>query len=299
MVVPPVARRFRPGDLDGIRAVMEASFTVDRMPGQERVDIERSLDRIQPDPEGTVVAELEARVAGYCTPRHDDLLVHPELRRRGVGRALVPAAMDVIRERGLPFLELYVPQHLPASEAFAWAMGLRYHSSLWLCELAADAATPAPAFPPEVTTRRFTPGEPLEAYVELINDTFADHPTPLSWTLDVVRHVHGLPDFDPGGILLVADAADPDRLIGFTRVEVGPDDHGALEGWINLIGVRAAWRGRGLGRELLRWGMRYARDRGAAKVDLSVEALNERALQLYRRHGFVPTIEWPHWIREP
>jgi ribosomal protein S18 acetylase RimI-like enzyme len=27
-----------------------------------------------------------------------------------------------------------------------------------------------------------------------------------------------------------------------------------------------------------------------------VEARNERATNLYRRHGFAPAIEWPHWV---
>jgi hypothetical protein len=31
-------------------------------------------------------------------------------------------------------------------------------------------------------------------------------------------------------------------------------------------------------------------------VRLSVDALNERALGIDRRAGFVPAIEWPHWI---
>jgi mycothiol synthase len=126
--------------------------------------------------------------------------------------------------------------------------------------------------------------------------SFADHPTPLSWTVDTIRHVHGLPGFDPTGLLLVTPAGEPDRLVAFTRVELEPDDDGRLGGSISLIGVLPGWRGRGLGRELLRWGVAYCRSRGAARVELAVEALNERALGLYRRTGFVPTVEWPHWI---
>jgi ribosomal protein S18 acetylase RimI-like enzyme len=61
--------------------------------------------------------------------------------------------------------------------------------------------------------------------------------------------------------------------------------------------VLPRWRGRGLGRELLRWGIALCRARGAERIELSVEALNERALGLYRTDGFEPTIEWPHWIR--
>jgi ribosomal protein S18 acetylase RimI-like enzyme len=60
--------------------------------------------------------------------------------------------------------------------------------------------------------------------------------------------------------------------------------------------VLPAWRGRGLGRELLRWGVTELRGRGAGPIELSVEAQNERATGLYRAHGFEPAIEWPHWV---
>lgn len=38
------------------------------------------------------------------------------------------------------------------------------------------------------------------------------------------------------------------------------------------------------------------RSSGAGVVRLTVEAENERALGLYRRNGFEPLVEWPHWI---
>jgi ribosomal protein S18 acetylase RimI-like enzyme len=69
-------------------------------------------------------------------------------------------------------------------------------------------------------------------------------------------------------------------------------------GYVTMIGVLPTWRGRGLGRELLRWSVGYLRDRGAQLIELSVEAANDRATELYRRHGFVPTIEWPNWTLE-
>jgi ribosomal protein S18 acetylase RimI-like enzyme len=55
------------------------------------------------------------------------------------------------------------------------------------------------------------------------------------------------------------------------------------------------WRGRGLGRELLRWGVAELRKRGAGPIQLSVEAENDLALGLYRRTGFEPVVEWPNW----
>jgi mycothiol synthase len=289
-------RTFQPDDLAAIRAVMEASLATDGIPGFDRGDIDRSLVRVPADPTGCLVAEVDGAVVGYCIPRHDDLTVHPDHRRRGHGRRLVEAARALVRERGLPYLMLHGPTHLAATRAFIAATEARYHSSLWLFELPPDVSVPPPDFPPEVTTRRFGPDVDFAAYVDLMNATFLDHPTPLSWTPESVRLVHDLPEFDPEGVLVVAPAADEGHPVAFSRVELSQGEDGRPEGWVGLIGVLPPWRGRGLGRALLRWGIEYLRSRGAIGISLSAEATNERATRIYREAGFVPTIEWPHYV---
>jgi RimJ/RimL family protein N-acetyltransferase len=52
------------------------------------------------------------------------------------------------------------------------------------------------------------------------------------------------------------------------------------------MGVLPAYRGRGLGRELLRRTLEAARERGIERVELEVHASNEAAIGLYLRHGF-------------
>jgi mycothiol synthase len=293
-------------DLPGIRRVMEASLAHDGIPGFLAHDIERAMVRIEPDPLGTVVALEDGVVVGYCTPNHDDLTVLPDARRRGHGRRLVTAARAVVHGRDEPELQLYVPAHLPASMAFADAVGLRYRSSLWQFELSADAAdrVPEPAFPANVVVRTWDDDRDtdFEAWAAFMLAAFEGHPSPMHWTPAVIRHVHDAPGFDPTGILLVTEAGDPERLVAFTRVELVPDDDAAAPGRhvgdVGLIGVLPSWRRRGLGRELLRWGVTTLRARGAARIELSVEAANERATALYRAHGFEPAIEWPHWVVE-
>lgn len=280
--------------------MMVASLAVDAIPGFTRSDIERAIVRIVPDPSGTIVAVEDDVVVGYCTPHHDDLTVLPAARRRGHGRRLVAAALDVIRARGYDLLQLYVPPHLPASVAFAEALGLRYRSSLWMFTLRSDQAVPAAAFPADVVVRRWdaTCDTDLEAWTAFMHRAFEGHPTRMTWTPAVIAHVHTTPDFDPDGILIMAAADEPEVPIAFTRVELsaGEGPNGERVGDIGLIGVLPAWRRRGLGRELLRWGVSQLRDRGAGRIELSVEAANHKATALYRAHGFEPTIEWPHWV---
>ncbi|HYH92363.1 MAG TPA: GNAT family N-acetyltransferase [Candidatus Saccharimonadales bacterium] len=293
-------RTFRPEDEAGVRAVMLASLGTDEIPGFLASDVERALVRVVPDPGGTVVALEEGLVVGYCTPNHDDLTVLPSARRRGHGRRLVAVALEVARERGQPELQLYVPPHLPASERFAEAVGLRYRSSLWQFQLAPERDVPPPVFPPDVTVRTFDLDldRELAAWTTFMHAAFEGHPTPMNWTPSVIAHVHSMPDFDPAGILVVRPVHGPDEPVAFARVELLEQDQpaGARLGDVGLIGVLPEWRRRGLGRELLRWGVGELRRRGAGRIELSVEALNDRATRLYQAHGFEPAIEWPHWV---
>ena len=100
------------------------------------------------------------------------------------------------------------------------------------------------------------------------------------------------PERDPAASTARA-TAEP---VAFAIVRIDEPEPGVRTGEIGLVGVLPAWRGRGLGRELVRWGVTELRRRGAAGIELSVEAENERATDLYRRHGFEPTVEWPHWV---
>jgi mycothiol synthase len=93
----------------------------------------------------------------------------------------------------------------------------------------------------------------------------------------------------------VAPADELDRLIAFCRVARYADDEGRPIGEIKLLGVLPAFRNRGLGRELVRWGVGAVRARGAGDVFLSVEGRNDGALRLYLALGFDRHIEWPHW----
>ncbi len=74
---------------------------------------------------------------------------------------------------------------------------------------------------------------------------------------------------------------DGDRIAGLIRVA----QHGD-RGELRILGRVPAYRGRGLGARIVAEGLRQVREGGAGDVDLSVEAVNESALGLYRRFGF-------------
>jgi ribosomal protein S18 acetylase RimI-like enzyme len=102
---------------------------------------------------------------------------------------------------------------------------------------------------------------------------------------------------EDGRVVGWTPADDRDHLVGFVRVQ-RYDDEGRALGDIGPVGLRRAWRGRGLGRQLLRWAVDDLRRRGAREVYLSVEGENDGALRLYESEGFGRDVEWPHWVHD-
>jgi len=291
---PDGVRPFRRGDEAAILEQGLASLERGELDGVGRHWLEESVARIAAEPGLAAVAEEAGRVVGWIVPTHDDLSVDLPFRRRGHGSRLVIAGRMLAGRAGLPHLRLWVPRR-EGEEAFARAVGMRYHSSLWQLRLPPEVSVDHPRFRDDIAVRPLIPGVDEPALVELVNVAFRDHPSPLTLDLEQVRRVHERPEFDPATILVVSPADEPGRLVAFCRIASYEDDDGRPVGEVKLVGVLPAYRGRGIGRELVRWGVGSVRRRGAGDVFLSVEGENESALRLYSALGFRHHVEWPHW----
>jgi mycothiol synthase len=294
---PAGTRRFQPDDAPALLAIALEAVETGELEGVTRHDLEYANARLAHDPAMCAVALEDGAIVGYVVPRHDELLVRRSARRHGHGRRLVEPARAIARYHGLPWFRAWVPTDPTcAGTRFAAAMGAAYHSSQWLMRLGPDRAVPGPSFADDLIVRWMQPGPDDERFVDVANESFADHPSPIVLSVPELRHVHSRPEFDPRTVLVVAEAGEPERLIGFSRVDRFDDDGGRPVGEVRILGVRPEARGRGIGRELLRWSITELRARGAGDVVLTVEGANDRALGLYQRTGFVAEVEWPHWM---
>lgn len=89
----------------------------------------------------------------------------------------------------------------------------------------------------------------------------------------------------PNSVCIVA--VDGAQVVGEISFKGHPRERMAHHGHFG-IGVRAAWRGRGVGEQLIRTLLDWARENPVVeKVCLGVFADNHRAIALYRRLGFV------------
>jgi ribosomal protein S18 acetylase RimI-like enzyme len=80
------------------------------------------------------------------------------------------------------------------------------------------------------------------------------------------------------------------EAIGYVVVTLGYSiEYGGRDGFIDDLYLVPAVRGRGYGRQLLRFALSQAAALGIRTLHLEVETANENATRLYRSSGFAPT----------
>ena len=220
-----------------------------------------------------------------------ELAVHPAHRRRGLGRLLVEAAVDVSPDGRL---RLWAHGEHPAAAALARTLGFERSRVLFQMRRSLYAPVPALSLPDGVRLRPFVVGQDEAAWVEVNNRAFADHPDQGGWTERDVKLREAEPWFDPAGFLLAEREADG-KLLGFhwtkvhgsTHVPSAGEEHAHEPiGEVYVLGVDPSAQGLGLGPALTLAGLRYLRNRGLSEAMLYVDESNPRAVALYEKLGF-------------
>ena len=192
-------------------------------------------------------------------------MVDPDARRRGIGRALLDAALPLCRERSRSRLLLVVPRTSPGGRDLARSYGMTFDHSEHALTLRTrpDDATGGP----EIGTRQATTDD-IPVLSKLYDDAFHD-----GGQVDPSRLAG-----ERSRTLMIMREGEPVGTIAVHREQA--------RGAIYAFAVDPAWRGRGIGREVLRNVCQEQFDTGADHVTLEVEVDNDGALGLYTSVGF-------------
>jgi mycothiol synthase len=287
-----IVRPFEDSDAEAIRAIITRADDEGELVGFNRSDVRAWFVMVPDERLGTWVATRSGTVIGFLSVTANALLVLPEHRRRGVGRALVRAALPAN-----PKLELSQFSGSDASAAFLSAMRFRPDHRL-LRMLRPGSSLPAePVLPSGFEFAQYQ-HELFDAFFALLGTSFADHPTPLHLDEALVRSVHARPEFNPASIQLITLNGDAQQPVAFVRTRTSEPDDGTKRGSIALLGVLPDYRGRGFARQLLRWGIRSFMEAGVNDVEIEVVTGNDHALTLYTSEGFEQLCSWAYWVPE-
>ena len=217
--------------------------------------------------------ELDGLVAAYgiVLTRHERLhtdgYVHPELRGRGFGSAILERTEARGRELGFDRIgAATLAADEPGLRLFE-ARGYREVRRFYRMAIELHAPPPEPLWPAGLDPRTVE-REQLREFHAAKEEAFADEwgRRPETFESFASRVLGRLADEEVAATLLAG------RELG--------------GGWIASIGVRPRWRRRGVGLALLQRAVRQFWDRGERRVQLGVDAENPTgATRLYERAG--------------
>jgi mycothiol synthase len=271
-------------------------------PANIRQEHESSPERMDPAAD-VIVAEIDGRIVGEAevdrVVREGVVVFHvnghvdPDVRRRGIGRALLGANIDRARARAQ--LE---PADLPIElGGFAEESEVGHGALLetngfgrirWFFLMRRDLGDPIDDIPlPDGLELRPVEPQHHRAIFDAEEEAFRDHWGHREKSEADLTMTYAREEFDPA---LWVVAWDGDEIAGVVQNWIWATENaemGVARGWLEHISVRSPWRRRGLARAITAESLRRIRAAGMTDAMLGVDSENlTGALGLYEGLGF-------------
>ncbi|MEV6241908.1 GNAT family N-acetyltransferase [Lentzea sp. NPDC051838] len=231
-----------------------------------------------------------------------DGMVHPDFRRRGIGRALMPHMVDQARSlhlaaaSDLPLVASTMVESRSAGHvALVSSLGFTADRHFHEMEVQLGESLAQVPMPEGYAIRPFSAADPDEVR-QVVNAAFAEHwgSTPRTTEEFAASFTDSL-RFQPSTSFLALDRASG-AVIGFVLARYYPvveEMTGVRELWIGDIGTLDEHRGRGVASALLSWTLARGHEQGYHRAGLSVDTANSTgALGVYERAGFKVARTW-------
>jgi GNAT superfamily N-acetyltransferase len=220
-----------------------------------------------------------------------NISVLPELRRRGVGSALLAALSDVARDAGKTMLMGRTTSDQQDAIDFLEHRGFREHERMKVVRLElAGVPRPVVAAPEGLLISsleehpELVPGV-FEVAREALPDIPGDGPMAPE-TLDEFRKRDvDRPTIPPGAFVLGIDAATG-AVVGYANLMLVPGNPKVA--WHGMTGVARSWRGRGVATALKRATIAWAIDNGLEALEGANDIVNAPMRAVNRRLGYQP-----------
>jgi mycothiol synthase len=217
-----------------------------------------------------------------------EVVVHPEADQPRIAERLLDETREVLARAGGGTLWLWVHRVEDPADTVAAKLGFDVQRELAFMTRRLQQP-PEPGPPPDgVTVRPYRPGVDDAELLRVNNAAFAGHPENGGWDLPELERRRELGWFNPDGVLM---AWRGDRLLGFHWTKWHGHDSDEVPahepvGEVYILAVHPEAQGLGLGRHLLRAGLRQLADCGCREAVLYVDQASQGAVRLYESEGF-------------
>jgi mycothiol synthase len=244
-----------------------------------------------------LLVEKDNQVIGYAHLDQTDLVagpsvelvVDPSYRGAGVGKALLSEAIKICSKS----LRLWVHGEQEAAHRLATSFNFEKIRTVMQMSKSLTDIQPLPTIDKEIIIRSFLPGIDSDAWLELNNKVFKDHPEQGGWQLSDLNHRLSEEWFDEKGFFIVEKNK---QVIASTWTKVHGEhshnhdggashDHPAI-GEIYITAVDPEYAGLGIGRALTITALNYLKYQELKDAMLYVDFDNKAALNLYDSLGF-------------
>jgi len=287
-------RQLREDDADGVARLFVEAWGESRQMNGDEIREWFHNDSLHPE-NLLVLVDEDDRAVGYFDVWHEGDSADLDMASPALWDETLDHAENRARALGAKRVRTYFVEGHDLGERVA-ARGYRAIRGSWTMEIEFGVEAPAePVIPDGIELRPYRDPQDEQAVFLALQEAFADH-----W------------DFHPVSLETWRDfnvrqrAFDPDLwLIAWSGDEVAgaslnyaerPGDPGY--GWVGTLGVRGAWRRRGVGEALLRRSFAALHARGLRRVRLSVDAESTTgATRLYERVGMTVLRQSNTWER--
>jgi len=192
--------------------------------------------------------------------------------------------MDAIRPHieDLESVFLFIPEDKVKMAVILEDLGFEVERYSFILERSGPTLTD-PVFPDEIYVSSLAPDdqEGMRQFADCINDEFKDLAGHTPSSAEFIQTFFDDVGYIPGGLCLLKKGPEPIGTIGLMH-----DVENMEAGEIMAFGIVERYRGRALGRNLLRYGINFLINQGLDPVILSVNGENHSAIKLYESEGF-------------
>ena len=314
----PDVAKWRPAidsDIDGIWQLDRAIGRADHpnsLATREEVSDAFGFSHFHPELDSLVGLDAHGRIVAYgwvvFPPGHVTLVrsflpggVHPQLRGRGIGRALLDWQLGRAKQqlasstKALPgWIQAFTDERAPQNARLYERGGLKL--ARYFLSLERVLTEPIRSFDlaSGIRIAQYTPDRSAAVHVAR-DDAFMDHWSSQPTSDEGWASFVGSTVFRPE-LSFVAFGTNPDgtdRVVGFIMSTVNEDDwksQGFTGSYIDLVGVLGGWRGKHIAQALLAAQLEAGRALGHERAALDVDSDSPTgALALYTGMGFHPT----------